>query len=261
MTTTKPPRRERALVLLSGGQDSTTCLYWAKARFDEVHALTLVYGQRHAAEIAAAHEVALMAGVATHHVHRVGLDDLLEGVSSLLDHTQALTAHGGYADDEAPGGLPSSFVPGRNLVFLALAGARAAALRCDAVVTGVCETDYSGYPDCREDFINVMQAAINLALPDELKPIAVETPLMHMSKPASVLLARDLGPQCWTALGMTVTCYEGQRPGCGSCPACKLRARGFEAVGVVDPAVERWTSPKLPGDGGVKQPKVPGGRS
>jgi 7-cyano-7-deazaguanine synthase len=248
---------KKAVVLLSGGQDSTTALYWAKRRFDEVHALSFDYNQRHRVELEAAKQIARMAGCATHRVMEAPLSML--GVrSALTEHQAPLTASGGLQDDEAPNGLPSSFVPGRNLFFLTMAGIRAAALRAQAVVAGVCQTDYSGYPDCREDFVNVMAAAINLAMPDELRTIDIEAPLMHLSKAATVKLGHDLGSECWTALGLTVTCYEGHRPGCGVCPACTLRRRGFEAMGLEDPAVARWGQQEGRHDPKVKTPTIPG---
>lgn len=223
----------KALVLLSGGQDSATCLYWAKARYDEVHALTLVYGQRHIAEVGAAAHIAVKAGCETHEVVEVPV--LAKSGSALVDSSKELTWDGGVVDAQMPQGLPSSFVPGRNLVFLALAAARAGALGCCAVVTGVCQTDYSGYPDCRAEFVDAMLGAVNLAMPSSLRPIAIETPLMHLTKAQTVELARTL-PGCWEALALSTTCYHGRRPGCGECPACVLRAKGFAEAGHPDPA-------------------------
>lgn len=244
--------KERALVLLSGGQDSTTALFWAKREYTELHALTFNYGQRHATEIAAAQTIANMAGCVSWQLEAVPFREL-GAKSAILDHRAELTEAGGLADDHAPGGLPSSFLPGRNLVFFAMAAVKAAALRCHAIVTGVSQTDYSGYPDCREEFVDVMSAATNLAMPDEIQPITIVAPLVRRSKAATVLMARDLGAVAWSALGHSVTCYRGQRPGCGTCPACVLRDRGFRAAGLEDPAVtlhgppdERTPVPKAP---------------
>lgn len=233
----------KALVLLSGGQDSTTCLYWAKTPmgkelrdgggFDEIHALTLAYGQRHAAEIGAAAHIAIKAGVASHEVVQVPV--LAASGSALVDTSKELTADGGYADAHAPGGLPSSFVPGRNLVFLALAAAKAAALGCEAIVTGVCQTDYSGYPDCRQEFIDAMEHAVNFALPSGMPHLAILTPLMNLTKAETVNMAAAF-PGCWDALALSTTCYHGRRPGCGECPACTLRAKGFAEAGFQDPS-------------------------
>lgn len=248
--------KKTAVVLLSGGQDSATSLFWAKRRFAEVHALSFHYGQRHSVELESATAIANLAGVASHRVVKLPIPEL--GVeSALLDTSKPLTENGGLSDDDCPDGLPSSFVPGRNLLFFAAAGMRAATLRADAVVTGVCQTDYSGYPDCREDFVNIMGAAINLAMPDELRPIELLAPLMHLSKAATVLLARDLGPNCWTALGLSVTCYRGERPGCGTCASCTLRHRGFEVAGLADPMIDRWGKQEGREDPTVKTPTIP----
>lgn len=232
----------KALVLLSGGQDSTTCLYWAKEqraadgspRYAEIHAVTLHYGQRHVSEIGAAAMIAGLAGVASHRVFDVPV--LMASPSALVDVTKPIAASGGYVDAEAPGGLPTSFVPGRNLVFLAMAASYAASLGCDTIVTGVCQADYSGYPDCRASFVQAMAEAIGEAMPSGMPPMSIATPLMDQSKADSIRMAAQL-PGCLEALAHSVTCYHGQRPGCGSCPACVVRARGFAEAGIADPAV------------------------
>ena len=222
-----------AVILLSGGQDSATCLHWALPRFDSVHALTLSYGQRHATEIEAARTIGRAA--ASHiFVELPAFGSLVS--SALLGGGQSIDAIGGHVDDQAPQGLPTSFVPGRNLVMLALAASHACSVGARMIVAGVCQTDYSGYPDCRASFIEAMARACSEAMPSSARPIEIETPLMHLSKADTVALARLLGPAAWAALGQTVTCYEGQRPGCGKCPACVLRARGFAEAGEEDPA-------------------------
>lgn len=225
-----------AIVLLSGGQDSTTCLYWALARFEQVHALTMHYGQRHASELDAAREIGK---AATSHL-TVDVPTLRElADSALLRADVPIHGAGGLEDGEAPGGLPTSFVPGRNMVMLALAATYAVKRGAKTIVTGVCQTDYSGYPDCRAEFIEAMALAATLAMPSSAGPIDIATPLMRMTKAETVALARSLGPACWAALGRSITCYEGQRPGCGACPACVLRARGFAEAGEEDPACTR----------------------
>jgi 7-cyano-7-deazaguanine synthase len=226
-----------ALVLLSGGQDSTTCLFWAKERLPgvtELHALNLLYGQRHRSEIVAAAQIAKLAGCASY--LSLDVSHLMFGSkSALIDQTGDLKGDGGMRDPEAPNGLPTSFVPGRNLMMLGLAVARAGVVGATHIVTGVCQTDYSGYPDCREQFITAMQGAVAQAWPgDEPVPI-IHTPLMHRTKAETVKLAREL-PGCWEALGKSVTCYLGQRPGCGECPACHLRVKGFAEAGFLDPS-------------------------
>lgn len=224
----------KAIVLLSGGQDSTTSLYWAMKEFGEVQALSIIYGQRHRAELTAAAHIAATAGV-VQTVMNLGqiLSEL--GGSALVDASKPLTADGGLVDAAMPQGLPSSFVPGRNLFFLATAAAFAVKLGVKDIVTGVCQTDYSGYPDCRREFIDSLEQTLGFAMPSSTGPFKVHTPLMFLTKAETVALARDL-PGCWAALAHTVTCYEGMRPGCGKCAACELRAKGFAAAGDADPA-------------------------
>ncbi len=229
-------KRPRALVVLSGGQDSTTCLAWAGRRFDEVHAISFSYGQRHKTELEAAARVAERAGVASHVVIPLPLGyEVLGASSAITNHDVPVESSGGLYDAAAPhDGLPTTFVPGRNMIFLAVAAARAVAVGARDIVVGVCETDYSGYPDCRQSFVDAMQVAVNAALPSSCGPVRIHAPLMELSKAESVQLAADLG--ALGLLALTVTCYEGQRPGCGTCPACRLRAEGFAEAGFRDPA-------------------------
>lgn len=222
---------EKAIVLLSGGQDSTTALGWARQRFD-CTALSIFYGQRHAAELQAAAQIALVYGV-PHVVEEMPALKHIGG-SALVEGSE-LKGDGGYADVEAPKGLPTSFVPGRNLLFLAVAGALAVRQGAKVIVTGVCQTDYSGYPDCRQSFINAMERVLEEAMPSGCGPFTIHTPLMNLTKAETVKLALSL-PAAWTALHHSITCYEGKRPGCGRCPACELRRKGFEQAGVEDPA-------------------------
>lgn len=221
----------KAIVLLSGGQDSATCLFLARVLFDEVVAVSVFYGQRHRAELRAAREVAALAGVRQVVLEAPALGALAD---SALVGTGVLTGSGGRPDAAMPEGLPSSFVPGRNALFLTLAAAVAVKEGARDIVTGTCQTDYSGYPDCRREFIDAQERALSLAMPSSCGPIRITTPLMHLTKAETVRLARRL-PGCWEALALTVTCYEGLRPGCGGCPACVLRARGFAEAGEVDP--------------------------
>jgi len=224
-----------AIVLLSGGQDSTTCLHHAIAKHgaDEIVAVSVEYGQRHAAELAAATEIAKAAGV-----RHVILDTsvLTQLGDSALVTSEAIEAKGGRVDAEMPEGLPTSFVPGRNMIMLAFAAAVAVKHNTRLIYTGVCQTDFSGYPDCRRDFIDAMQEAATLAMPSSAGPIKIVTPLMDLTKGETVKMARALGDACWSALALSVTCYHGQRPGCGKCPACELRAKGFAEAGEIDPA-------------------------
>ncbi len=227
---------DNAIVLLSGGQDSTTCLAWAEKQFN-CTALTINYGQRHATELQAAKEIARH-----FEVEQVVIDlPVLSAIggSALVGDDVALAADGGYGDAAAPGGLPTSFVPGRNLLFLGIAGALAVKRGAKHIVTGVCQTDYSGYPDCREEFVRQMARTLDAAMPSECGPFSIHTPLMHMTKAETVLMARDL-PGAWRALALSVTCYNGVIVnGCGECPACVLRAKGFADANLPDPAKSR----------------------
>lgn len=215
-----------AVCLTSGGQDSTTCLYWAKERFDPLRAVAFDYGQRHRIELEAAQTVCDMAGVP---LTVLRLDILRQlGGTALIDPDVAIRADGGR------GGLPNTFVPGRNLLFLTVAAALAYQHDISDLVIGACETDYSGYPDCRETTMQAMERALRLGLD---VPIRVHTPLMHLTKAATVELARRVG--ALDAMAYSHTCYAGTFPPCGTCPACQLRARGFAEARVDDPLLLR----------------------
>lgn len=211
----------KAVVVLSGGQDSTTCLYWALRKFGDVEALTFDYGQRHRIELDCAAQVAQHAGV----VHTtLPIDTFAAMGGNALTDTD-------IAVEEAPGsGLPNTFVPGRNLIFLTFAAAFAWQRDMADLVTGVAQTDYSGYPDCRRGTIDAVEQSLTLGLE---RTIRIHTPLMNLTKKETVELARDLG--AIDAMALTHTCYNGQRPPCGTCPACQLRARGFLEAGIADP--------------------------
>ena len=214
---------ERALVVLSGGQDSTTCLYWALQRFGagQVEALTFDYGQRHRIELDCAGQIAKHAGVA-HTTLPIDTFAALGG-NALTD--------AGIAVEEASGNdLPNTFVPGRNLIFLTFAAAFAWQRGIVDLVSGVAQTDYSGYPDCRRDTIDALEQSLNLGME---RTFTLHTPLMNLSKKETVELARDLG--ALSAMALTHTCYNGERPPCGECPACQLRAKGFLEAGIADP--------------------------
>jgi len=219
---------EKALVVLSGGQDSTTCLYWAIDRFgqDAVDTLTFDYGQRHRIELDCAARIAAFAGVP-------GRCLPIDTFSALGGDALTDPDIGVVNEVEAETGLPNTFVPGRNLIFLTYAAAYAYQRNIRHLVTGVAQTDYSGYPDCREDTIAALQHALRLGMESD---VSIHTPLMHLSKKETVELARDLG--ALPAMALTHTCYNGERPPCGSCAACELRARGFAEAGVIDPLLE-----------------------
>lgn len=219
------PSPDAAVVLFSGGQDSTTCLAWAAARFRRLLAVTIDYGQRHRIELDAAAAIARTAGV--------------EQIVLPCDSFRALGGNSLTGDQTVEaavpaGGLPNTFVPGRNLIFLTLAAAVAWQRGISELVTGVCQTDYSGYPDCRADTMTALQAALRAGLD---APLTIHTPLMHLTKAETVLMMRDLGRLDW--LARSHTCYNGSVPPCGRCPACVLRAKGFAEASVMDPLLVR----------------------
>lgn len=221
------------VVVLSGGQDSATCLYWASKRFRHVHAITFHYGQRHRSEIEAARRIALLAGVRSHEVVKI------EGLAG-----GALTDPSAVIEAPVEGVTPSTFLPGRNLIFLTLALSMAVRVRAQSgyeygdptnyLVTGVCQTDYSGYPDCRQLTMERLERAMEAGTDQHC---SILTPLMRLTKAQTVEMALDLGPDCWEAISHTITCYEGLKPGCGQCPACVLRQKGFQEAGFTDPAL------------------------
>lgn len=221
-----------ALVVFSGGQDSTTCLYWAKEMGYHPVAMTINYGQRHAREIEAAAKIATLAHV-SHEVIDVG--PILKSTSPLVSNAtlEQYKDHGSL-----PGGIEKTFVPMRNQLFLTIAANRAVALGASKIITGVCEEDYGGYPDCRLVFIEALQRAINLSNEGAAREIQILTPLMHLSKADSVRLALAL-PGCYEALAHSHTAYDGAYPPVGKDHATLLRAKGFEEAGVPDPLVLR----------------------
>jgi 7-cyano-7-deazaguanine synthase len=210
---------KRAVVVFSGGQDSTTCLIQALTLYDEVHCITFDYGQRHRAEIDIARHLAQELGARVHKVIDAGLlNDL--AISSLTRDNIPLP----HYDDTAGDALPSTFVPGRNILFLTLASIYAYQVGAQTVITGVCETDFSGYPDCRDEFVQAMNQAVKLGM---ARDIEFKTPLMWLNKAETWALA-DYYHQLDKIRHDTLTCYNGIKgDGCGECAACHLRARGL----------------------------------
>lgn len=226
-------QKESALVLFSGGQDSATCLAWALTRFERVETMGFDYGQRHAIELDC--REALRDGMRDQNplwAERLG-----------MDHTIALAALGEISETSltrdaeialAEGGLPNTFVPGRNIIFLTFAAALAARRGIRHIITGVCETDYSGYPDCRDDTIKAVQVALNLGMDSRY---VLHTPLMWINKAETWALAEEIGGEKLVTLinQESHTCYLADRNtihpwghGCGKCPACDLRRTGWE---------------------------------
>jgi 7-cyano-7-deazaguanine synthase len=218
MPDTKQNPPTKALVVFSGGQDSTTCVIQALSQYDEVHGITFDYGQRHRQEIEVAKSLATELKLASHKVMDATL--LNELAISALTRDAIPVSH-----DLMNNGLPNTFVPGRNILFLTLAGIYAYQLGCEVIITGVCETDFSGYPDCRNEFIQSMQSSLALGMD---KPMKIVTPLMWLNKAETWALA-DKYHQLALVQQQTLTCYNGIiGEGCGDCPACLLRQRGLD---------------------------------
>jgi len=223
---------ESALVLFSGGQDSTVCLAWALERCARVETIGFDYRQRHAVELEVRPRIrALLADLAPRWRERLG-DDHVVRIDALAEISEtALTRE--VAIEMSGSGLPTTFVPGRNLLFLSFAGAVAYRRGIRHLVAGMCETDFSGYPDCRDDSIKAMQVALTLGMDYRL---VIHTPLMWIDKAATFALGQEIGGDSFVELLLaeTHTCYLGDRRhrhewgyGCGQCPACRLRADGF----------------------------------
>jgi 7-cyano-7-deazaguanine synthase len=207
--------REKAVVVFSGGQDSTTCLFWAKQRFNEVEAITFNYGQRHSLELECAARIANDLSV-KHHIMDMSLLNQLAPNALTRSDIEIVSEEGK---------LPTTFVDGRNLLFLSFAAILAKQIGAKHIVTGVCETDFSGYPDCRDIFIKSLNVTLNLSMDYQF---VIDTPLMWLNKAQTWQLADELGAFEYVRHN-TLTCYNGIiADGCGECPACILRKRGLE---------------------------------
>ncbi|MBD8239606.1 7-cyano-7-deazaguanine synthase QueC [Pseudomonas fluorescens] len=209
---------KKAVIVFSGGQDSTTCLIHALPHYDEVHCITFDYGQRHVAEVKVAQQLAGQLGATVHKVMDVSLLNELAISSLTRDNIPVPTVN---SSGES---LPSTFVPGRNILFLTLAAIYAYQVKAETVITGVCETDFSGYPDCRDEFVKALNQALKLGMEYDVR---LETPLMWLNKAETWALA-DYHQQLDLVREQTLTCYNGVLgTGCGECDACNLRARGL----------------------------------
>jgi 7-cyano-7-deazaguanine synthase len=225
--------KSRALVLFSGGQDSTTCLAWALSRFEYVETIGFDYGQRHSVELACRKTVLdRLREAFPDWAARLGEDHLLD--LRLLGQISDTALTQSKAIEVQKSGLPNTFVPGRNLLFITFAGAVAYRRDLCVLVGGMCETDYSGYPDCRDATMKVLQKVLSLGMDTEL---VIETPLMWIDKAATWRLAEELGGKRLVEIieEDSHTCYLGARQirhawgyGCGTCPACDLRRKGYE---------------------------------
>jgi 7-cyano-7-deazaguanine synthase len=208
-------KNDKALVVFSGGQDSTTCLFWAMKQFKEVEVVTFNYNQRHKLEIDVAEAIANDLGVKQHLLDMSLLNQLAPNALTRDD----------IEIEHKEGELPSTFVPGRNLLFLTFASVLAKQIGAKHIVTGVCETDFSGYPDCRDVFVKSCNVTINLAMDDQF---VIHTPLMWIDKAETWRLADELGALEYVR-EKTLTCYNGIiAEGCGECPACLLRKKGLD---------------------------------
>lgn len=207
-------KNDKALVVFSGGQDSTTCMFFAKENFKEVELVTFQYGQRHDLEIEVAENIAKEQGL-KHHILDMSLLSQLSP-NALTDHNMEI--------ENNEDGIPNTFVPARNLLFLSFAGALAYQIGAKHIITGVCETDFSGYPDCRDSFIKSMNLSLNLSMD---KDFVIHTPLMWLNKQETWALSDELGALDYVR-ERTLTCYNGViADGCGECPACILRNQGL----------------------------------
>ena len=207
-------KNDKALVVFSGGQDSTTCMFYAKENFKEVELVTFQYGQRHDLEIEVAENIAKEQGL-KHHILDMSLLSQLSP-NALTDHNMEI--------ENNEDGIPNTFVPARNLLFLSFAGALAYQIGAKHIITGVCETDFSGYPDCRDSFIKSMNLSLNLSMD---KDFVIHTPLMWLNKQETWALSDELGALDYVR-EHTLTCYNGViADGCGECPACILRNQGL----------------------------------
>ncbi|WP_066297387.1 7-cyano-7-deazaguanine synthase QueC [Bacillus sp. FJAT-29937] len=209
-------KNDKAVVVFSGGQDSTTCLFWALENFKEVVAVTFDYNQRHVSEIECAQNITKELGI-KHYILDMSLLNQLA--------PNALTRDDIEVKDGENGELPSTFVPGRNLLFISFAGVLASQVGAKHIITGVCETDFSGYPDCRDVFIKSLNVSLNLSME---QGFVIHTPLMWLNKAEAWKLADELGAFDFVR-EKTLTCYNGIiADGCGECPACILRKNGLE---------------------------------
>lgn len=207
--------KDKAIVVFSGGQDSTTCLFWARERYSEVEAVTFNYGQRHQLELECAADIAKELGI-KHHILDMSLLNQLAPNALTRDDIEI---------KEEEGKLPTTFVDGRNLLFLSFAAVLVKQLGGRHIITGVCETDLSGYPDCRDVFIKSLNVTLNLSMD---YPFVIETPLMWLNKAETWALADQLGAFDFVR-EKTLTCYNGIiADGCGECPACRLRHKGLK---------------------------------
>jgi 7-cyano-7-deazaguanine synthase len=223
--------QSKALCLLSGGQDSTTCAVLAREQFHEVHAISFNYGQRHLIELESAIAIAKTLELASHEI--VDLGSILKGTSPLISNTP-LSQYNSTA--ELTSGVEATFVPARNILFLTIAANRATVMGIKNIFIGVCEADFAGYYDCRQLFIDAMAKSLGEGIWGDPTAFKIHTPLMQLTKAESVKIAKDLLADKFSEIfELTHTCYGGIKGGCGKCHACLIRDRGFREAGIEDP--------------------------
>jgi len=218
--------KKNALVLFSGGQDSTICLFWAKENFNNIYALNIDYEQRHSLEIKCAKIISQIAKIELVEMHDTLMRDIGDSILFLKNNKLPIRPSHRYLN-----GLPNSFIPGRNIYMLTIAAMKAFQLNIVDIICGVCQTDFSGYPDCRDNTIKSLQVCLSLAMNIEF---TLHTPLMWKTKAETIKMAQNM-PGCMEALANSHTCYEGIYPPCDKCPACLLREKGFKEAGIMDP--------------------------
>ncbi len=222
---------KKAVILLSGGLDSTVALYLAKSQGFECHALSFNYGQRHARELESAKTIAVKAGVASHQIVSLALNNW--GGSSLTDMSQTLE-HGDVNRTD----IPATYVPARNMVFLSIAASLAEALEAQDIFIGVSQVDYSGYVDCRLEFIQSMEKTINLGTvmgAEKNKPIRIHAPFIDKTKTEEI----QIGDKLKVPFELTWSCYFGGEKQCGTCDSCLLRAKAFKDAGIIDQSITK----------------------
>ncbi len=225
----------KALVIFSGGLDSTTCLWWARERFEEVHTVTFHYGQRHSLEVKFAGLISKRARAKSHRVLRIDLRQI--GGSALTDDAMEIPDRG--EEEIASRSIPSTYVPFRNGILISLAAAYAETLGIQDLVGGWNAVDFSGYPDCRPSFLKAMEKALNEGTKAAMegRPFRIHAPLINLKKSQIIALGLSLGAD----YSYSLSCYRGDEVPCGRCDSCRLRAKGWRELGLVDHLIERLT--------------------
>ena len=238
---------KRAVVLLSGGLDSATAAAVAKAQGYELHALSFDYGQRHRKELASARKVAKFLNMSEHRILKLGLSEL--GGSSLTDRRIPVprkkgawrsSRSGPHSAQKGPGAIPSTYVPARNIIFIAFAAAYAETVDADAIFIGANAVDFSGYPDCRPEFLRAFERTLRAGTKrgTEGRPLRLIAPLLRLTKAEIIRRGARLG----VPFGLTWSCYTGGKEPCGECDSCRIRAKGFREAGAADPLLARSKS-------------------